>query len=172
MGSVGKRSRIVRGFTLLEILVVIAILAIAGGVVVATLDSDERGTLEREARRFAGALEYAAQRAQMRHEALGVSAFDDATGHQWRFWTRAADGRWRAIVDDAPLAPHAMPASMRVTPVVYAGRALAAEAIVPLRASGRNDPYTFVLASEAYEALVIADPLNRVAIAGPQLKSR
>ena len=87
----------IAGFTLLEILVVIAILALAAGIAVATVDRDERGALEREARRFAGALEYAAQRAQLRHETLGVSA----SGGEWRFWRRAADGRWLALSDDA-----------------------------------------------------------------------
>ena len=154
----------IAGFTLLEILVVIAILALAAGIAVATLDGDERGTLEREARRFAGALEYAAQRAQMRHETLGVSA----SGKTWRFWTRGADGRWRALSDDDSLAAHALPEPLHAAPLTYAGQPLPIDAIVPLRASGRNEPYAFVLATSAQRAIVSADPLNRVAVVGPR----
>lgn len=153
----------IAGFTLLEILVVIAILALAAGIAVATVDRDERGTLEREARRFAGALEYAAQRAQLRHETLGVSA----SGAQWRFWTRAADGRWHALAGDVPLAPRALPAPLDAAPLLYAGRPLSGDAIVPLRASGRNEPYAFMLATPAYRTIVSADPLNRVAVESP-----
>lgn len=147
---------------------VIAILAIGAGVAVATLDRDERGTLDREARRFAGALEYAARRAQLRHETLGVSA---AQG-QWRFWLRAADGRWRALSDDDPLAPRSLPPSFSAAPLVYAGQPLAPQSIVPLRASGRNEPYAFVLASPTLQTIVSADPLNRVAVAPPQPLTR
>lgn len=159
MGLVKPRHPIA-GFTLLEILVVIAILALAAGIAVATVDRDERGALEREARRFAGALEYAAQRAQLRHETLGVSA----SGGEWRFWRRAADGRWLALSDDAPLAPRALPAPLDAAPLLYAGRPLSGQAIVPLRSSGRNEPYAFVLATPSYQAVVSADPLNRVVV--------
>ena len=152
------------GFTLLEILVVIAILALAAGIAVATLDRDERGTLEREARRFAGALEYAAQRAQMRHETLGVSA----SGNAWRFWTRGPDGRWTALTGDDLLAAHALPEPLHAAPLSYAGQPLPIDSIVPLRASGRNEPYAFVLATSAQQAIVSADPLNRVAVVGPR----
>ena len=152
------------GFTLLEILVVIAILGIAAGIAVATLDRDERGTLDREARRFGGALEYAARRAQLRHETLGVSAVDG----QLRFWLRAADGRWRTVTEDDPLAPRALPASFTAAPLAYAGQPIPAQAIVPLRPSGRNEPYAFVLATPSLQAIVSADPLNRVVIVGPQ----
>ena len=62
------------GFTLVEILVVIVILGIAAGVAIVSATPDERDLSVREARRFAGALEYAAQRAQFRNELLGVSA--------------------------------------------------------------------------------------------------
>lgn len=156
------------GFTLLEVLVVVVILALVAGAAVAMLDRDERGTLEREARRFAGALEYAAQRAQSRHETLGVSAAES----QWRFWVRTADGRWRAISDDDSLAPHTLPHPLSVLPLRYAGAPLPGEAIVPLRASGRNEPYAFVLATEAFHAVVAADLLNRVAVAGPTAIAR
>jgi len=46
-----------RGFTLVEILVVLAILAIAGGIAAVLLTPDERSATLREARRFAGAVE-------------------------------------------------------------------------------------------------------------------
>ena len=52
---------------------------------------------------------------------------------------------------------------MRV-PHSYAGGPLRPDAIVPLRASGRNEPFSFVLASEQQQAVVSADPLGRVAV--------
>ena len=158
-----SRSSQASGFTLLEILVVVAILAIAAGLVVASVDRDERGTLDREARRFAGALDYAARRAQLRHETLGVSVDDRA----WRFWLRS-DGRWRALSDDEPLAPRVMPDAFSAQAVSFAGQPIAPQTIVPLRASGRNEPYAFRLASPSLEAIVTADPMNRIAVAGPR----
>ena len=168
MPKATRRTPAYAGFTLLEILVVIAILAIAAGIAVASLDGDERGTLDREARRFAGALEYAARRAELRHETLGVSAADG----QWRFWVRAGDGRWRTLSDDEPLAARALPASFSAAPLSFAGQPLTPQAIVPLRPSGRNEPYAFVLASPAFQVIVSADPMNRVAVTGPQQVAR
>ena len=160
-----------RGFTLVEILVVVAILAIGAAVVVAALDGDERGSLEREARRFAGALEHAALRAQLRHETLGVSATATEAGSAWRFWSRGADGRWQALEDDV-LAARTLPAPLSIAPLELASRRLAPDAIVPLRPSGRNDPYAFALTGTSLEAIVRADPLNRVAIVGPRAQPR
>ncbi|HEX4886035.1 MAG TPA: GspH/FimT family pseudopilin [Casimicrobiaceae bacterium] len=152
------------GFTLLEILVVVVILGLAAAIGYATLDRDDRGTLEREARRFAGALEYAALRAQMRHETLGVSA----QGGLWRFWRRGDDGRWVALSGDDALATRPLPPPVTASASAYAGRAIAADDVVPLRATGRNEPYAFVLHAGGFVATVAADPLNRVSIAGPE----
>jgi general secretion pathway protein H len=151
------------GFTLLEILVVVAVLGIAAAIGYASMERDDRGALEREARRFAGALEYAAQRAQFAHETLGVSA----QGGEWRFWRRGDDGKWAHLAGDDALATRTLPAPVAAAAQAYAGRPLPADAVVPLRASGRNEPYAFVLRAGVYAATVSGDPLNRVTIEGP-----
>lgn len=152
------------GFTLIEIAVVLVILAVAGALALVVLDRDERGVAAREAKRFAGALQYAASRAQWRNETLGVTA----QGREVRFWKREpAEDRWLPVTDDDVLAPHLLPSPLAVSALAYAGQRVAAEAMVPLRPTGRNEPYAFVLASPAWRTVLAADPLNRVAIDGP-----
>ena len=60
------------GFTLVEILVVIVILGLVAGLSIALVEPGERDASAREARSFAGALEYAAACAQWRNEMLGA----------------------------------------------------------------------------------------------------
>ena len=152
------------GFTLLEILVVIVILGIAAGLALAQVDPDERDVSAREARRFAGALEYAAQRAQWRNEMLGVSARSDVV----RYWKRdVSNDRWRVVDDDDLLRTRSLPAPLEAKALAFAGRAVASDAIVPLRASGRNEPFAFALATPGFRTIIALDPLNRVSIAGP-----
>lgn len=154
------------GFTLLELLVVVVVVGIAAGLIAVNLDGDERRASEREARRLADALEHAAALAQWRGETLGVSA--DGSGY--RFWRRGAEDRWGALADDDVLVPHRLPAAITVTPASYAGAPVAADAILPFRASGRNEPYALALTSPTWTFLVTADPLNRVQVAATALR--
>jgi general secretion pathway protein H len=149
------------GFTLLEMLVVVVIVGIASGVVLVNLDGDSRRATEREAQRLAGALEHAAALAQWQGETLGVSA----DGRRYRFWRRGTDGRWTALDDDTVLAPRALPAEITVRLASFAGAPVAADAVLPFRASGRNEPYSLLLASPAWSLVVAGDPLNRVQVA-------
>ncbi len=151
----------VRGFTLIEVLVVVAVVAIAAGIAVVAYDPGDRGIAAREARRFAGALEHASALAQARAETIGVSA----DGGGWRFWRRSGDAaRWLAVADDDVLAPHAVPAGTAVAPLSYAGMPLPTDAIVPLRASGRNEPFAFVMTGRSGRIVLQSDPLNRVSL--------
>ena len=154
------------GFTLAEILVVLIVIGLAAGLAYAQLERDPRQTLEREGRRFAGALEHAALLAQWKNETLGVSASGDA----YRFWHlggNAEDARWLALSDDELLAPHALPSPLRVASTAYAGQPVPGDAVLPLQPSGRNEPYVVALASPQWQLLLVADPLNRVSLIGP-----
>jgi len=141
--------------------VVIVILAISAGVAVIAYDGNDRERTAREARRFAAALEHAAARAQVRGETLGASS----SGNGWRFWRRDGAGQWAPVTDDEVLAPHALPSATTLAATAYGGQALDAEAIVPLRPTGRNEPYVFLLTAGEERLTLAADPLNRVAVA-------
>jgi len=152
------------GFTLIEILVVVAILAIAAGLVVAAAVPDEAGVLRRESQRIGGALEHAAAAASVRAETLGV----DAAGGELRFWRRV-DGAdaWAPVTDDDVLAPRTLPAPLTLAVATFGGRALPPRTIAPLRASGRNEPSSYVLRGSTWQSTIALDPLNRVTIGAP-----
>jgi prepilin-type N-terminal cleavage/methylation domain-containing protein len=150
-----------RGFTLVEILVAVTVIAVASALAVVAWQGDPRVDAAREARRFAGALEYAAARAQWRRETLAVAA----DGGAWRFLRETAPAHWSVVADDDVLAAHALPPPLSIAPSSYAGQPVAPGARIPLRASGRNEPFAFVVAGGAIPLVVTADPLNRVSIA-------
>jgi hypothetical protein len=52
----------------------------------------------------------------------------------------------------------------------YAAQPVAADAIVPLRASGRNEPFVIELAAAEWHILLFSDPINRVTVSTPSLR--
>jgi type II secretion system protein H len=158
----------VAGFTLAEVLVVLIVIGLAAGLTYARLDSDPRGELGREGRRLGAAIEHAALLAQWHNETLGVSA----VGSNYRFWRRDPNNGndWGALSGDDVLAAHALPASFAAAVRTYAARPVAADAIVPLRASGRNEPFVIELAVAEWHLLLSSDPINRVTVSPPSLR--
>jgi general secretion pathway protein H len=152
------------GFTLAEILIVLIVIGVAAGLAYAHFDTDPKRTVERESRRLAAALEHAAQLAQWKDETVGVSV----SGNSYRFWRHTAgSSTWQPMSADDILEPRVLPAPLGISAREYAGLPVAADAILPLRASGRNEPYVIQISSPEWFTLLAADPLNRVALTGP-----
>ena len=152
------------GFTLAQILVVLIVIGLAAGLAYAHFDADTKRTVELESRRLAGALEHAAQFAQWKDETVGVSA----SGNTYRFWRQpAGSSTWQPMSADDVLEPRVLPTPLAVSAREYAGLPVATDAILPLRASGRNEPYVIQISSPEWFTLLAADPLNRVALTSP-----
>lgn len=84
-----------RGFTLLEILVVVLIIGIALGMVVLAVRPNPEHRLGDEAQRFAALVKLLGDEAIVRSAEMAV----EVTPHSYRFLTLTADG-WQAYEDD------------------------------------------------------------------------
>jgi type II secretion system protein H len=147
--------RVRRGFTLVEVLVTLAVIGLGLGLITLTLGHDSAAQLRTESDRLRSAIEHAGAVAQWRRTDLAFEAVADG----YRFLHPAADGRWEVETDEL-LSPHVLPPESRVSAIGPAGGAVTAA--FRLRASGRNDPFTLVLEAPAGRWLIAADPLNRV----------
>ena len=156
-----RRSRRGAGFTLVEILVTLAVIGIAIAAVTLAFGHDSAAQLRQESDRLRSALEHAAEVAQWRRMDMVWQA--DQQGY--RFLRPAADGIWQEETDEV-LAAHRLPADSALRAIGAAGGAIPSQ--LTLHASGRNDPYTLVLASPAGSWTITGDPLNRVRAAVTQ----
>jgi general secretion pathway protein H len=99
--GVARARRGARGFTLIEMLVVLVIAGILVAAASLTLTRNPRTDLAEEAQRLALAFETASDDAQLRSAPL---AWEPLSGG-YRFLARERDGSWRALGEDQLLLP-------------------------------------------------------------------
>jgi general secretion pathway protein H len=88
----------VKGFTLVETMVVVCIVGVMSLVVVLGVAPGEGAAAEKEARRLAALLELAAAEARASGEPLAWTP--ERRGYS--FWRRAEDGEWLRFPDSSP----------------------------------------------------------------------
>lgn len=86
-----------RGFTLLELLVVMLIMGVAAGLIGAIVRPDDRALLGAEAERLAQLLELAAEESRLTGKRIAWTA----EGAQYRFWRWRDDAGWSEALEDA-----------------------------------------------------------------------
>ena len=99
-----------RGFTLIEILVVMVIIAIITTVAVLSLGTGDRGRLvKQEAHRLAAVLDVASQDAVIQSSQYGLRVAGDGYG-----FLELHNQKWRPLAGDPALSHHSLPDGMRL----------------------------------------------------------
>lgn len=111
MGFGQPAARNDRGFTLIEMLVVLMIMGLFLGLVSAITRPDDRAVLRLEAERLAQLLDFAGAEAQLGGKALAWTA--DASGY--RFWRLGDDFTWAEIRDSDLLRARTLPQGVALT---------------------------------------------------------
>lgn len=100
-----------RGFTLIEMMVVLMIMGLFVGLVSAITRPDDRSLLRLEADKLAQLLDFAATEAQLTGKAIAWTA--DAASY--RFWRSSDDANWSEIRDSEILRARTLPQGIAVT---------------------------------------------------------
>lgn len=140
-----------RGYTLVEILAVLAILGIAIALAQIRLAPSPAQALEREARRLALVLELARDEAMMQ----GCTVTWIARGDSHRIACRRAQTGY---------ASHPWAPGVVLERVSIAGVPVSGEAHLLFTPSGINAPYELILALEGDRVQVTGDALGRVSV--------
>lgn len=120
-----------RGFTLVEVLVVLVILSIVVAAGAFGLRPDDRHVLRTEAERLALLLELAMEESRYSGRTLAWSS----TAEGYRFWRYTADREWVPVTDDDMLRERRLPAETRIESVTIDAAAPPPSGRVVLRAS-------------------------------------
>jgi general secretion pathway protein H len=143
-----------RGFTLLEVLVVVVIIAVMVSAVTIKLAPDSRQMLREEAVRLAALLGHARDEAITTGGALAWQLTPDG----YQFVQRTADRRsWQPVAGDASLRARALPAGMSLAAVETPARGGASDALIVLQPTGVHDPYRITLAYGEHRVRVTSD---------------
>lgn len=129
-----------RGFTLLEILVVLAIVAIASGLLLTRGGAGEERELAEQARRLYQSLELARDQALLQGRDHGLLIQHQGQGYGYAVWDEEQRD-WRPL-QRPPLGPHALGEALRLTI-----RSEAGSGDHPAPEAGESRPVIWLLAN-------------------------
>jgi general secretion pathway protein H len=141
------------GFTLVEVLVVVVIIAALVGLVAVKLAPDARAALREEALRLAALLAHARDEAI----ATGAPLAWQRTERGYRFLQRAPDRTWVAVDRDPSLRPRELPPGLGFAAIEGPAAPTGAPALIVLAPTGLSEPFRITLALGEHRARVSSD---------------
>lgn len=152
-----------RGFTLVEMLVVMLVMGISLGIVAVQWMPDDRALLRTEAERLALLLENAGLEARASGRALAWST--QPSGYV--FWKKNRYQDWVRIEDDSAFRPRSLPAGMQINQVWVEELPLKAGEQLALSASSFALPFRIQLSKAAVNLEVLGKSTGEVILASP-----
>jgi general secretion pathway protein H len=157
LGRVGRG----RGFTLIEILVVLAIMAVVAAAVVVVAIPGDAEAARSEARRLASLLESAMREAR----ASGRSIAWSAAPQGYAFWQRGEDGDWILYPSSSLYRRRALVGRTELTRVRVDGRDLAPGERVVFTPYGLRSELYATVAGAGEQFVIQGDVIGRVSFA-------
>ncbi len=150
-----------RGFTLLEMLVVLVVASIMLSMATLQLMPSAQSVLRDESKRLAFLMENGAMASQAGGQPLAWSG----TGNSYRFWKRTKEGEWVRVERDNLLHPRTLPEAVRIGEVSFNGRRVEPGALVVLSPELSAKDFRVNLFSGNFLASVTGNGLGKVTIA-------
>ncbi|UXY14362.1 GspH/FimT family pseudopilin [Chitiniphilus purpureus] len=147
-----------RGFTLIEILVALALVGIVLGLAMVRFDLSDGQTMERESQRLALLFESARDEAIAGGRAIAWSS--DGSGYQ--FWTLDDRNVWQALPSHEVLKPRELPPGMRVLAIRVNLKARRVGERIVFEPSGVNQPFDVTLGLGERRWHLAGDIMGRV----------
>jgi general secretion pathway protein H len=149
-----------RGFTLLEMLVVLVVASIMLSVVTLNLMPNAQTVLREESQRLALLMENGAMSSQAGGQPLAWSG----TGNSYRFWLRTKEGEWVRIERDNLLHPRNLPEAVRIGDVSFNGHRIEPGSLVILSPELSAKNFRVSLISSDLVSDIVGNGLGKVEV--------
>jgi general secretion pathway protein H len=152
-----------RGFTLLEVLVVVVIIAVLVSLVAVKLAPDTRQSLRDEALRLAALLAHARDEAIVTGAPLAWQGSDAG----YRFLRRGPDRSWQPMDGDPGLRARSLPTGVSLVAIETPATANRGDPTIVLSPTGVGDPFRITLASGEHRLRVASDGVAAPSVEAP-----
>ena len=149
-----------RGFTLIEIMVVMVILGITLVLVSVNFSQDDGKVLTEEANRLAALLEHAQSEAMITGNAVAWSAQNG----KYQFWQRGKDGKWDQPSSDEILRARTFSVAIEWGENRVAGNPIKLDDRLIFLAGGLNQPFELKLKYRDKQLTIRGNPTGRVTV--------
>ncbi|NOZ10620.1 MAG: type II secretion system minor pseudopilin GspH [Gammaproteobacteria bacterium] len=148
------------GFTLLEILVVVLLIAITASFAVVSLNRDVDRLAQLEARRLVGLIDQLRDESVVSGKSYALEILSDERAYRFLV---AAEG-WQPITDDSLMRQRVIPEPLSMSYDTPIDAGVGERELVVVQASGQITPFTIVIYGEDKAYHVTLDPAQNIKI--------